>query len=1224
MSKPWAARFLLVAAIGVGMGLSLWGATQNALVTGAVFDQSGAAVAGATVRLINASIGFAQAQPTDANGTYTFSNVPPAENYVLSVEMTGFATVIRPGITVAVGDAKLLLPPFLLQPAGKPGEEIREAAPAAPGLAPDLVSTTLGGVVDGRTLRGLPLRNRDFLDLALLIPGTYPVEQGSSLEGASLVVNGIRADMNNFLLDGADNNDYTINQSLPFQFVEAMQEFRVQTSTSNAEFGRNAGAQVNELSRSGSNDFHGTAFWFNRNSALAATNAITTYRGGSFDSFVESARVDQITSGPATFFPTPILDDPVLNDLFQGGRDPGFNLNQFGANLGGPIARDKVFFFFNWESFRGDNDRPVFEEVPDLTTRRRVPVDTATQRVVSLLNLFPVPNVPFSSVTDVFGFPVSDPVLGSFPAGPGLPVTTGAFSTADSTNFTNSDNFLGRIDVRPNERMQMSFRYNIQLIDQVQAGAVPATASYPGSGIDVDGRNQNFSYNYVHNFSTRTINEFRFGWNRFRLTTLPQDHTLDPSSLFYNLNFTDEGFPTVLFGGLESTFSNPFGLGANFSAPSDRANNVWSWADNISLTRGRHLLKGGAELRYNQLNVTNEAMGRGIVTFFNIPFGAFTGLPDITSIARVSSDFGGGFDRSFSATSFSWFLQDTWRPRSNFSFTFGLRQEINQAPREARDRLVNHYPGTCPELICLIQSGTNTVLDPNGDVIGTAPFTAPRAGFTNDWNNFGPRVGLAWDPWNNGKTVFRAAYSILFDQQSLQPSVNMLLNPPFVQQWASFFGLVDFGDVFPPGFPTTSFVDVDLNGDGLSSIWTRLPYSVTARDPGTRTPYMQQFHLGVQQQLGRSSLFEISYVGALGRKLPRQRLLLECDADAFDRSFFVTELCIPQGILERFGFVVGENLTDSMVLQENSANSNFHSLQVRWETRNFHGLNLGLFYQWAHSIDDASSANAPVFVVSPPVADILAFWQGINPDQFIPLTNANPTLGLRPDFPVLTTRPYLPNASTNSANLAGERASSDFDIRQRFIINYLYDIPTWAPGIGRGWQVGGITTLQTGQPYTAFSDFFGVPLRPDQEGVVGIDNGNPDGALDGAVPGGCNVNFSCPGTTASSAFNILNNAFFRPGDLGRNNLSGPRLVNFDFSIVKNTYLGAGERVNLQFRVEFFNLFNQVNYRQPYTKVGFPITNPFSRTAFYLNHPFFGEILQTRNPREIQWGLKLVF
>ncbi|MGH9814419.1 MAG: carboxypeptidase-like regulatory domain-containing protein, partial [Candidatus Acidiferrales bacterium] len=197
------------------------GAVQNALVTGSVYDASGAPVAGATVRLINAAIGFSQSATTDASGNFSFPSVPPSENYLMSVEASGFATAIRPGLALAVGEARLVVPPFEMQAATQPGEERREEAPAAPTPSLDLMSTTVSGVIDGRNLRTLPLANRDFLDLALLVPGTYAVEQGSNLEGASLVVNGARANMNNFLLDGVDNNDYAVNQSLPFQLVEA-------------------------------------------------------------------------------------------------------------------------------------------------------------------------------------------------------------------------------------------------------------------------------------------------------------------------------------------------------------------------------------------------------------------------------------------------------------------------------------------------------------------------------------------------------------------------------------------------------------------------------------------------------------------------------------------------------------------------------------------------------------------------------------------------------------------------------------------------------------------------------------------------------------------------------------------------------------------------------------------------------------------------------------------
>jgi len=228
--------------------IACWAGTQNATVMGSIFS-SGNAVAGVTVRLINASTAFSQTQTSSADGTFTFSDVPPAENYVISVEKTGFSPMVLTSVMVQVGEEKLVLPPFLLQsaapaplqapvptpsPTSVPTPAPSQApAPArkAPSVTLDLLSSTESGVIDSQLVHTLPLVNRDFIDLALLVPGTFPVEQGSALQGASLAVNGARADMNNFLLDGADNNDYTVNQSLPFQIVEAMQEFRVQTST---------------------------------------------------------------------------------------------------------------------------------------------------------------------------------------------------------------------------------------------------------------------------------------------------------------------------------------------------------------------------------------------------------------------------------------------------------------------------------------------------------------------------------------------------------------------------------------------------------------------------------------------------------------------------------------------------------------------------------------------------------------------------------------------------------------------------------------------------------------------------------------------------------------------------------------------------------------------------------------------------------------------------------
>jgi hypothetical protein len=382
----------------------------------------------------------------------------------------------------------------------------------------------------------------------------------------------------------------------------------------------------------------------------------------------------------------------------------------------------------------------------------------------------------------------------------------------------------------------------------------------------------------------------------------------------------------------------------------------------------------------------------------------------------------------------------------------------------------------------------------------------------------------------------------------------------------------------------------------------------------------------MQVQLWGNSVFEAGYVGAVGHKLARSRLILGCDQAAYDPL-------VDDGVNCTFNFLgLGFLVPDldptqalTIVNQENSANSNFHSLQLRFDTR-WRGLTLNAFYQWAKSIDNASSLNAPTILFPFGTGPLLCGGVFINCDQFSAVnTLSNPALNLRPGFAPITTRPLFPQ---DSGNLRGERAVSDFDIRHRFILRTIYDVPKWeALGslVGSGWQLASISSLQSGQPYTVFTDFFGLPLRPTQISDPGTNNGNPDGAINGALPLGCNVYFSCPGTSGVSAFDPTANSLFGPGTggLGRNTFTGDALINTDFSILKNTYLGEGERYNVQLRMEIFNLWNTSNYRLPYSRAGQYFNTFFSGVAAFPD-PFFGQILQARPPREIQFGVKFIF
>jgi hypothetical protein len=1093
----------------------------------------------------------------------------------------------------------------------------------------------MGGVIDSRDLRTLPLADRDFLDLALLVPGTYPVEQGSSLQGASLVVNGVRADMNNFLLDGTDNNDYTINQSLPFQIVEALQEFRVQSATSPAEFGRNGGAQINSISRRGLNTFHGSLFEFFRDAKLGANNFFSAYNGGTFDN---NTRFDQQFEGLDP------LSDPGLAALYNR-KKPGLVQNQFGGNLGGALKKDKVFGFFNYEGFRVSNPRPLFDRVPGTSFRSSAactpnPLSGLTScdpTALALFNLYPAPNVPLITGSAFDGTPTvfSDPEgLAASTALPGQALFVG-----ESANSTSSDNYLERLDWQKSDRASMSIKHNLQRIGQIRGGTVPGSSAYNGSGVQVYGLNQNFSYNYVQTLSPRTTNEFRLGWNRFSLDTLSLDRNLDLSALgagFHNLNSPTFGLPLISMA--QNGFTDwPQGpslqcpplsgeppcllyydgyfdsLGADLTTPSNRANDVYSLDEAVSFNSGRHSAKVGWELRYDRLSVNNQGLGRGFVGLFDPYFTAAFGAFDVASIARVDPTFGGGFDRDFRTWASDEFFQDEWRTRPNLTFNYGVRYEINTAPVEARNRLVNYIPDILgPGQDGLIQANSTNIYGPildssyNPVVLGTASKKTVRGLYSTPMDDFSPRIGFAWDPWSKGKTVIRGAYAVMFDQQSLEPDVNMLLNPPFVQQDQGLIGnMSDLFQVGTPGFSNPNF-------------WFRLPYSITARDPNTRTPYVEQYNLGIQRQLGTKGMAEVDYIGSAGRKLPRLRDISRCSLTFLNSALLANpkNFTVCLDVTQPF-------LIPSILEQENSANSNFNSLLVRYVGRNYHGLQFSAYYQWAKSIDNASSLVPQTFFSNPLNASLIVDAFGLKPEDFAVANNISPTLSLRPELPVISTRPHLPN---DSSNLRGERGLSDFNIARRFVLNFIYDVPKVSRfgALGRGWELAGIATLDSGQPYTAYADLFGVPIRPQLLRSPIVDNSTPNNALDNGGPLCFTGNISGICGDALGLGSDPNTFVMTPGNLGRNTFVGPARHNLDFSFLKNFRIpGGGEGKTLQFRAELFNAFNTTSFYQPYGKAGEALTIPTVGSEIFPD-PFFGKILQARSAFQAQFGAKLIF
>lgn len=1072
-------------------------------ISGTIRDPSGATVVGVKLRLVNTATNSEAVATTNANGEFQFLQLAPS-TYSLEAEAAGFKKITAPSVVVQVDQVTHL---ELQLELGNLSESVQVEA-TTPLLEND--KSTISSVVDTRTIAHMPLNARQYLDLALLTPGALPSQPGQ--QGGGFNMAGARSQSNNFLLDGVSIMDTQIGSALGnFRITDAVQEFAVQTSVPAAEFGRGQGAQVSIVTKSGTNQWHGSAFEYFRNSDLDARDFFTNKLGG------------------------------AKNTLHR---------NQYGATFGGPIKRDKTFFFLSWEGFRQVNPTVSSTRVP--TAAERVQVTDPISR--ALLQFWPMPNTsrPGSSINFIANV---------------------SASTFDNTG-------LIKIDHNFSDKDHLSGRWVEYQGTAVTAGVLPSLGGTTNAPVSRSG-----VLTETHTFSPTLLNEFRFGFSRNQTFLTVTDSGFDASTIFRDANgnplpgvvngkqnVLDSGLPTI---GVAGGFAT---LGTANNYPQGRITNTYELFDNMSWASpfgaSKHSFRWGFHIRREEARRFLDSSFRGTFNFQSwSDFAA--GLVNTSTIHTGSTL---AYWRRYP---WDLYWQDNYKIKENLTLNYGIRYEYPSAIYQTRKDATNFIPGVGAVLL-----GTNQVLTIDPTKVGPAaltltpgPFTLSNSGVYSDKNNVAPIVGVAYTPrfakslFGNDDTVIRAGFRVGYDDLFNNVPANMGLNPPyslttnqtaFVTQPGKFSWATGFNQNVPlvsnygkqgPGTPTSGLV------------------SLSAQDPNLRSSYIYQYNFGIQRRLASNFSIEANYQGSAAHKL-----LLNID---LNEPFVTVVNPARRGNQSPNIQLFPYPTFASINMGKDIGSSNYNGLVTTAKYQGRHGIFLQATYTFGKSLDDTSSWSVPS---------------------------------------------GQPGGVADPRNLHLEYGPSNFDIRHRAVITYVVDLPIgpghrlfgWNNVFNRellgGWQISGITTFQSGAPFTVYNsstDFSGFNQffdRPDlvKSGPLTQNNRNPDAAFDTTY-------FSATPPTG------------RVGTSGRDQYYGPGLANYDFSAAKNFPFGT-ERIRLQLRADLFNIFNHTNFSNP-------VSNQSSASFGQINATVGSSVatavgttagLVGGGPRIVQFSLRLTF
>jgi outer membrane receptor protein involved in Fe transport len=893
--------------------------TSTATLTGSVRDASGAGIADVRIKLVHLATQTPRETTSSSKGDYRFPFLP-AGDYSVMATAPGFRGRLVQKLTLAVQQTARL---DLAMEVGVV-EQTVEVSDVVPLLNSE--TATLGQVIDSKRILELPLNGRQFLELALLVPGVTtgnggPQSGQTSLfqrpgQDASLSVSGGRAQNNNFLLDGVTNTDGDVNAYIFSPSVEAIQEFKVETSNYSAEFGRSSSGQINIITKSGTNDLRGTAYHFLRNNALDAR--------------------------------------PFNNP----NKLPQFNFNQFGFAVGGPVRRDSTFFFFNYEGIRRVQGQSRISTVPltparagdfagfpsifDPLTLRPDPSDPAGRRQVR--EPFPNNRIPGQRLS-----PISTRVLGFVPE-PNLPTRINNFLDTRNQRQRNNQGTV-RGDQRVGNRGLLFGRYSLSN----ETGFVPT--SLPGSGTISAVRAIHAAVGYTHTFSPRLVNELRLGYARLRLERLSEN-------AFKRDIVSELGITGVQFGGPQvwgiPSFTIP-GYAAlgddNFFLPMRLRNNTYHLADNFSWSLGQHTLRFGGEVRRFEFNIIQIFTPRGdfrfTPNFTNRNAGTQAG--DTTGDALASMLLGlpvqqrrtvGTANAYLRQHSVAGYLQDDWKLSARLTLNLGVRYEFTSPFYDKFDRLSNVSFKGLRTLTALRPEDYGKVDVP---VVLAGRNGTPRGLTSPDFNNWAPRFGLAYRPDRAGRWVVRLGGGVFYGAQDGEHYGRTSINIPFV------VSDIQDSNAFIPEIPQIGFtIAPQIGGNALRNVFVGI-------DENLRTPYSIQWNSSVQRQIGGRLAAEIAYVGSVSHKLDTRNAYNDAPPapGGLDARRPHQNLITPD--VRGLGALLPAPVAGRTVLagtienQVNRVSASYHGMHAKLQYRLTGGLSFLTSYTWAKAISDGNS-----------------------------------------------------------------------------------------------------------------------------------------------------------------------------------------------------------------------------------------------------------------------------